>query len=287
MGSAPTSDLEVLVADVGVDAALVELGSEKLLMIRPHMSFGAAVEAVVGVCPGMGADDAARIVRRALPGAVNLDDRFAFAGAECVCAPAATPRPVEAPGRLRRSRWRRHVVGSLSVALLLTSGYAVGLRSHHHTVGSELEAMQETITALHASDVTGLTPEVVDQLAPRGNTASTQNRQVQNVGTLSVAEKKERRKERRQKRRARDRAADVAGQSQAPARQPQEVDDIVVEVAQPRPVVKPVEDAVEPAATEPVGGVVATVTAPVGDTAAGVVGEKGDVLTGSTLTGAQ
>ena len=69
------ADCDVVVRDVGVDAALADSGDGRpLLILRPLMSRGAAVQAVMGVLPSLPADEAARIVRQALPTAPDLDD---------------------------------------------------------------------------------------------------------------------------------------------------------------------------------------------------------------------
>lgn len=160
MGSGLTADLEVLVTDVGVDAALVELGGERVLMLRPGMSFGAAVEAVVGACPGMGGDDAAAIVRKALPDAVNLDELIGFRAAQCACAP--TPESSESRGasvvRRLRARGGRQAVGTLSLAVLLCGAFAAGRGAYDDNVNADLAALQARVadnTAARAAQTRG------------------------------------------------------------------------------------------------------------------------------------
>lgn len=87
------SDCDVVVRDVGVDAAVTHQDNGRpLLMLRPYMSRGAAVQAIMGVLPAMPADEAAKIVREALPHAPDLDD---------VLLARQTEMPTRAP------RWRR------------------------------------------------------------------------------------------------------------------------------------------------------------------------------------
>jgi hypothetical protein len=71
MGS--LTDTEVLVQDVGVDAAVVETAERTVLILRPAMSFGAAVRAVTAVLPYVTVDEAAALVRASLPVVIDLD----------------------------------------------------------------------------------------------------------------------------------------------------------------------------------------------------------------------
>ena len=65
---------QVLVADVGVDAALVQDDGRAVLVLRPAQTFGSAVRAVQRVVPNMHQDQVRRLVREHLPLAPDLDE---------------------------------------------------------------------------------------------------------------------------------------------------------------------------------------------------------------------
>lgn len=69
----------VLVADHGVDAALARRPTDDgdqppLLILRPHQTFGSAVNAVSMLLPHAPHDEVRALVRENLPDAIHLDD---------------------------------------------------------------------------------------------------------------------------------------------------------------------------------------------------------------------
>lgn len=98
---------EVLVKDVGVDAALYPGGDRPVLILRPAQSFESAVQAVRAVLPAMHPDAARRLVREHLPGLPTQET-------------VDTPRP---PLRVVRSHPVAVTVGLLAAAALLVGGF--------------------------------------------------------------------------------------------------------------------------------------------------------------------
>lgn len=72
----PLDGYDVVVEDRGVDAVVLEPphpGMKPTLVLRPHVSFGAAVSAVCAVVPSASVAEARALVRHHLPGVVDLD----------------------------------------------------------------------------------------------------------------------------------------------------------------------------------------------------------------------
>lgn len=162
MGQGLTWASEVVVHDAGVDAVLVEVGGEPVLVLRPSMSFGAAVQAVMGVAPHMSADDAARLVRRAMPDAPNLDELLDFTAAACghPHVPAPAPEVERAPSLARTVRGRMlRAVGGLSAAAVLGFGL-----SHLIHLNENVDDLQAQV----AANTDARAPQLAAHVTPGG-----------------------------------------------------------------------------------------------------------------------
>lgn len=67
---APFAD--VLVEDFGVDAAVLDCGSGRVLVLRPGQTITSAVTATQALCPTLGADQTRSLVRNALPDNIDV-----------------------------------------------------------------------------------------------------------------------------------------------------------------------------------------------------------------------
>jgi hypothetical protein len=107
----------VVVQDFGVDAALVQLPDEAVLVLRPGQSISSAVSAVTALLPGFGADQARSLVRDAFPH--NIDVAYNDA--------AAKPDPSSCPpGHKHVPSWALWVCGvTLGVHTTVTTVLAV------------------------------------------------------------------------------------------------------------------------------------------------------------------
>lgn len=141
MGTGLTGDSEVVVHDVGVDAALVEVAGEPVLMLRPSMSFGAAVQAVRGVAPHLSADEASAMVRHALPQMIDLSEMLDLPVAACGCPPAPGADTSSGLVRTMRGQIMRVVGGSVVAGLI---GFGATHVMHLH---SDMAVMQAQVKA--------------------------------------------------------------------------------------------------------------------------------------------
>ncbi len=92
---------EVIVEDVGMDAALVERpGREPLLVLRPGQSFGSAVQAAQGCLPHLHPEVVLALVRGAMPDAAL----FAAIPTASAWVPGASLQTPIAAKRERRYR---------------------------------------------------------------------------------------------------------------------------------------------------------------------------------------
>lgn len=163
MGLGLTGDSEVVVHDVGVDAVVVETGGVPVLVLRPHMSFGAAVQAVLGVAPHLSADVATRMVRRAMPDAPNLDELLDFPGSACAptcCASNAAPAAEEeARGQGLARAMRARVLRAVGVAAVsATLGFGV---AHVVELNEDMDQLQEAVAVNSATQ-----PGLVSHISP-------------------------------------------------------------------------------------------------------------------------
>lgn len=148
MGSGLTPHSEVVVHDAGMDAVLVEHDGVPVLMLRPDMSFQAAVQAVRGVAPHLSADEAARIVRRALPNAVDLGELLSSPDGGCSCSGKEQSASATVPplGRLGRRWCRRAVVAPTVVGLVLVLG---GFAAKTHEAAQERDSLAAQLASVH------------------------------------------------------------------------------------------------------------------------------------------
>lgn len=90
----------VVVADHGVDAALARRpsddGQAPLLILRPHQTFGSAVNAVSMLLPHAPQDEVRALVREHLPDAIHLDDLLPLSPAPVPETPAGPYLPASA-----------------------------------------------------------------------------------------------------------------------------------------------------------------------------------------------
>lgn len=133
--------LRVTVAERGVDAALVAgPGRQPVLVLREHMSYGAAVRAVGAVLPQMSPEEVRALVRSHLPHAVDLDD-------EVERSLRTRPgRPgVQAPVVMRR----RDVAALVAVCVTLLASLVGANTIHMH---AEVEELRLELTQQAAAE---------------------------------------------------------------------------------------------------------------------------------------
>lgn len=118
MTAADTAGPKVVVADVGVDAALFQEDERPVVVLRPGQTFTSAVRAMQRVLPNMHPDQIRRLIRKHLPAASDFDDYGTV-------SPARATRPgPRVPGSVK--------VAMLAVGVLMICGaYLLGTLDHN------------------------------------------------------------------------------------------------------------------------------------------------------------
>lgn len=136
-------DYLIRVEDHGVDAAVVRRpGQRPVLVLRPGVSFGAAVRALVAVAPEMSMDEAHRIVRSHLPGSLDLDEML-----ENELALSALSAPSTAASQ------RPPMRGLFAILSLIAIGVMASIvLAHYAVLSAELGDIREDIAQMNARD---------------------------------------------------------------------------------------------------------------------------------------